>query len=173
MTGGTLMSDKGDERDDGRAGVYDDVDTVPPPAGESDPYSAATRVGAIPEPAVLAAMKEGGAPPTNPLAPPPVPKFGAPKASKDPTTAVDLTDDAIAELEVVDGVPVLHDGGSTKGNTQLYVAPRIHQPPPSTSPPSVPLPALAPTKSPTAVWILVAVVIALALTVLALLLARN
>jgi hypothetical protein len=35
---------------------YDKVDTVPPPAGEEDAYSAPTRLGAAPPPEILAEM---------------------------------------------------------------------------------------------------------------------
>jgi hypothetical protein len=43
------------------------VDTVPPPAGESDAYNAPTRVGDMP-PEVLAAMKAAGVGPDAPVA---------------------------------------------------------------------------------------------------------
>ena len=120
MTGAAPMSDKDDEK---KPGVYE-VDTMPPPPGESDPYSAATRVGAMPLD-VLAAMKEATLS-GNPLKPQDLPKF----SSAPPSSA---SAEAVAALRKIDGIPVLHEEDvSTRGNTELYVAPVAQQQPPST-----------------------------------------
>lgn len=56
------------------------VDTVPPPPGEGDAYNAPTRVGAMPPPQVLEAMREAAAT-GKPLKPQSLPVASVPPAA--------------------------------------------------------------------------------------------